>query len=192
MTYRLQPRKSRSTASRVRLLKFPAIVIYALVASLRAQGVPSQIERGGLPKSIESARVDETALGTTILFSFDIRKLQTDHQFKGQRNTFRFTYEYSGILKSPGTDAKGYNVPANTYPFFQEVRSNAIEYIRTYPTKGDFYEVFGLNICRYILERYSQIRRIELEIEIPGHGGVKLDRREKIVLVRKEPGVVPQ
>lgn len=137
-----------------------------------------------LSLSVQGQSLD-TNLDATIQFGFDIPKLRTDHQFNGQKNSFRLRYDYAAILEGGGFDPKGHEVAAGTYPYFQEVRTSVIDYIHEYPDKSDFYEVFGLNICRHLMAKYPQIRRIELVIEIPAYSKVKLDRQAKLVMVRK-------
>jgi hypothetical protein len=119
---------------------------------------------------------------SSIKFSFDILNMVTNHQFDGQQNSFHMTYEYVTILKQPPFDSKGGHVASDIYPFFQNVRSDIIRYIDTYPSKNDFYEIFGLNMCRYVLESYPQIKSIEMTIDIPGYKGVTIDRKEIVVL----------
>jgi hypothetical protein len=121
----------------------------------------------------------------TISFSFDIANMRTDHQFKGQRDTFHVTYDYAGVLAGPGLDTQGHAVPADTYPYFQEVRAKLIAFIQTYADKNDFYEIFGMKICQYLLAQYPQIRRVQLAIDVPPWGSVKLARREMVTLVRR-------
>lgn len=40
-----------------------------------------------------------------------------------------------------------------------------LRYIKEYPDKRDFYELFGTNIRHFVLQKYAQIRRIRLTID---------------------------
>jgi len=124
-------------------------------------------------------------LAARISFRFDISDLVTDHQFKGQKNSFHVEYEYAGVLKGAGFDPQGHAVPASTYPYFQSVRDTILDYIAKYSDKEDFYEVFGMNICRRVFREYPQIQKITLRIDTPAYGPVNVDRAETIVAERK-------
>lgn len=119
-----------------------------------------------------------------IAFSFDIQNLVTNHQFAGQRNTFHVTYEYAGGLTGGGFDTKGHSVSPDTYPYFQLVRNDLLAYIKDYPNKNNFYEVFGMDICAYLLGRYPQIKRIVLKVDVPAYRDINIDRTETITLTR--------
>ena len=84
-------------------------------------------------------------------------------------------------------DPQGHAVPATTYPYFQSVRDAITEYIAKYPDRNDFYEVFGLNICRHVMRGFPQIRKITLRIDTPAWGPVQLDRGETITMERQRP-----
>src|SRR5262249_46885931 len=112
----------------------------------------------------------------------------TDHQFKGQKNSFHVEYEYAGLLQGAGFDPKGHAVPATTYPYFQSVRDTIMGYIARYPEKEDFYELFGMNICRLVMREFPQIEKISLRIDTPAYGPGNGDRGETIVVERKSPG----
>ncbi len=123
-------------------------------------------------------------LQETISFRFEIAGLKTNHQFEGQLNTFHVEYEYSGSLRGGGYDPKGHAVSADSYPYFQSVRNDIIKFIAEYPDKSDFYEIFGTNICKFVLQKYPQIRKITLTIDIPAFREIDVDRAETITLVR--------
>jgi len=123
-------------------------------------------------------------LHVSVRFHFDISNMVTGHQFQGQINTFHVTYEYEGLLKGGGFDPKGHNVSPDTFPYFQEVREDMIKFIKHYPDRDDFYEVFGTHICEHVLQLYPQIREISLEVDIPAYAGVKLHRAETVVVAR--------
>jgi hypothetical protein len=65
-----------------------------------------------------------------IAFRFDLLDLVTDHQFKGQKNSFHVEYEYAGILEGAGFDPNGHAVPPTTYPYFQAVRDTILDSVR--------------------------------------------------------------
>lgn len=175
---------SMATAKSVRLFLIGLAVCGAVsmvaVAARRDLAVDGQ---SGVPgaKVGEQARM---AVREKIAFRFDIANLVTNHQLEGQRNTFHVEYEYAGTLKGAGYDLKGHEVAANTYPYFQSVRQDIIRYIQEYSDKKDFYELFGTNICHFVLEKYPQIRRIKLTIEIPAYKEIDVDRSEEIEMMR--------
>jgi hypothetical protein len=110
-----------------------------------AQAPETAKQAGASKKSTIPAGKDKEALRARIEFRFDILDLLTDHQFKGQKNSFHVEYEYTGILEGAGFDPKGHAVPASTYPYFQTVRETILDSIANYADKNDFYEVFGLS-----------------------------------------------
>lgn len=129
----------------------------------------------------------ETDLAAKIAFRFDVLDVVTNHQYTGQKNSFHVEYEYTGVLKGAEFDPQGHAVPATTYPYFQSVRDTITDYIAKYPDKNDFYEVFGMNICRRVMREFPQIQRITLRIDTPAHGPVNVDRGETITVERKLP-----
>jgi hypothetical protein len=138
-------------------------------------------------RSQNPAVAEADDLRASIAFRFDILDLVTNHQFTGQKNSFRVEYEYAGVLKGAGFDPKGHAVPPATYPYFQSVRDAILDYIAKYPDQTDFYEVFGLNICRHVMREFPQIRKITLRIDTPAYGPVNVDRGETISLERRLP-----
>jgi hypothetical protein len=122
---------------------------------------------------------------TVVRFGFDIPNLTTNHQFEGQQNTFHVMYEYAGVLKGGGFDPKGRSVSAETFPYFQTIRDDIIQYIHDYPDKNNFYELFGIDICDHVIERYPQIREVTLKIDTPAYQGVAVDRTETVVVTRQ-------
>ena len=96
-------------------------------------------------------------------------------------------YEYAGVLKGAEFDPKGHAVPATTYPYFQSARETITDYIAKYPDQDDFYEVFGMNICRRVMREFPQIQKITLRIDTPAYGPVNVDRGETITVERKSP-----
>ena len=138
-------------------------------------------------KSAIPAGSDAEDWRSTIAFRFAILDLVTDHQFKGQKNSFYVEYEYAGILEGAGFDPQGHDVPPTTYPYFQAVRDTILDSVRNYADKNDFYEVFGLNICRRVLREFPQIQKITLRIETPAYGPVNVDRGETITVERALP-----
>ncbi len=170
----------------------PCMTLFAVIIgfSSYAQGnqtsAPTQTEQA---KSAVAAAPDDEqfnkSLVETISFRFDISSLMTNHQFEGQLNTFHVEYEYSGRLSGGGFDPKGHKVRASDFPYFQSVRNDIIKFAMEYPDKTDFYEIFGENICRFILRQYPQIRRITLSIDIPAYKSVDVDRSATVVLARR-------
>jgi hypothetical protein len=124
-------------------------------------------------------------LAARIAFRFDILDLVTSHQFKGQKNNFHVEYEYAGLLQGAPFDPKGHAVGTTTYPYFQSVRDMIVDYVAKYPDAQDFYEVFGLNICRNVMREFPQIEKITLRIDTPAYGPVNVDRGETITVERK-------
>jgi hypothetical protein len=109
----------------------------------------------------------------------------TNHQLEGQTNTFHVEYEYGSPLKGAGYDLKGHAVAADTYPYFQTVRQDIIRYVEGYSDKNDFYELFGTDICHFVLGKYPQIRRIKLTIDVPAYKEIEVDRSEEIEAVKE-------
>jgi len=161
-------------------------VLLWMLGSLSVLGVPTC--KAQAPKEATTASAGERdALAAKIAFRFDVLDLVTNHQFPGQRNSFHVEYEYAGVLKGAAFDPKGQAVPASTYPYFQSVRDTILDHIAKYPDKDDFYEVFGLNICRRVMREFPQIQKITLRIDTPAYGPVNVDRGETIVVERKSP-----
>jgi len=153
-----------------------------LAAAPRGNGA-GEGQSGAAAKSGGGA--GKMAVREKIVFRFDIANLVTNHQLEGQRNTFHVEYEYAGQLKGAGYDLQGHAVAADTYPYFQAVRQDMIRYINEYADKKDFYELFGTDICRFVLEKYPQIRRIRLTIDIPAYKEIDVDRSEEIEMERE-------
>lgn len=137
-----------------------------LVACLSALTVPicaAQSARTGKDMTAgsrvrDAAGVATDNLAAKIAFRFDILNAVTNHQFAGQRNSFHVEYEYAGVLKGAEFDPTGHAVPVTTYPYFQSVRDQILDYIAKYPDQDDFYEVFGMNICRRVMQEFPQIQ----------------------------------
>ncbi len=122
---------------------------------------------------------------TTIQFSFQLNDLLTNHQFQGQTNSFDVTYEYFGVLK--GAPAGVVNpVAADTFPYFETVRNDMRDYILSYKDGEDFYELMGSNVGRHLLERYPQMRWIEIVIHIPAFGPVHAERAARVRVARAQ------
>src|SRR5262245_9968038 len=145
-------------------ISFVEFLIEEMQMTIRRSVLPSLVAFFFLPvvpvcESQASKRADHAAAARTsrpaggeaddlaakIGFRFDILDVVTDHQFKGQKNSFHVEYEYAGLLQGAGFDPKGHAVPATTYPYFQSVRDTIMGYIARYPEKEDFYELFGMN-----------------------------------------------
>jgi hypothetical protein len=170
----------------IRGLALLAIISVQWQENCRAQQ-PSTVSHGNGDShkaKHPNARAEE--FRTTLTFRFDILNLVTNHQFPGQVNSFHVEYQYVGMLKGGGFDPSGHPVTSEAFPYFQSVRSEIIEYATSYSNKDDFYELFGANICRYIMQRFPQIKRITLTIDIPAYGAVNVDRGETVV-VEKSP-----
>jgi len=135
--------------------------------------------------SVPTKRVPaDGELKETLSFRFAILNLMTNHQFDGQLNSFHVEYEYAGSLEGGGFDPQGHAVGANTFPYFQSVRNDIIQFATEYKDKNNFYELFGEDICRFVMRKYPQIRKITLTIDIPAYKEVDLDRGATIVMVR--------
>lgn len=120
---------------------------------------------------------------TSIQFSFQLNDLQTNHQFQGQTNSFDVTYEYVGVLK--GAPAGVVNpVAADTFPYFETIRDDMKAYVLSYRNKDNFYELMGTDLGRHLLERYPQLRWIEIVIHIPAFGPVHAERTAKVRVAR--------
>jgi hypothetical protein len=126
-----------------------------------------------------------TTLHSEVGFGFDIVDVQTDHQFPGQHSTFHVSYVYRNGLQGAGFDPAGHTVPADTYPYFQDIRDGMVAYIGAYPDRGDFYEVFLDNLARDVMTRYSQLTSIEIRIDVPAYGGVPTARTGSVRMVRE-------
>lgn len=168
-------------------LSFTGFACFVAVAMFAAapQGHGAAERQSAAPIANDGGGLAKMAFREKIAFRFDIANLVTNHQLEGQRNTFHVEYEYAGQLKGPGYDLKGHEVAANTYPYFQSVRQDMIRYINEYSDKRDFYEVFGSNICRFVLQKYPQIRSIRLTIDIPAYKEIDVDRSEAVEVVRQ-------
>ncbi|MBZ5521308.1 MAG: hypothetical protein LAP21_03525 [Acidobacteriia bacterium] len=151
-------------------------VLLFLWATFVTAQTPHQAD--GKPR--QSAQVD-----SLIRFSFDIMDVLTNHQFAGQKNSFHVSYEYARVLKGGAFDPKGHEVSSETFPYFQSVRNEMVSFVQHYSDAADFYELFGEDICKDILQSFPQIRRIELTIDIPAFAEVNIDRRVTIVLSRR-------
>lgn len=138
----------------------------ALAASPASQATPAQ------------------ALETTIRFSFEILDMVTNHLFDGQTNSFFVTYEYAAPLRGGNFDPAGHSVLNDTFPYFQTVRDDIMDYVRRYSRPSDFYEVFASNIARYVMERYAQFRWVDLTIRAPAFAGVAFDRTVNVRVAR--------
>jgi hypothetical protein len=173
------------TTRRSVMLSLVASFLVPVVPVCRAQVSKTAKETAAAPKSPGPAVGEADDLAARISFRFDILDLVTDHQFKGQKNSFHVEYEYAGVLKGGRFDPKGHAVPATTYPYFQSVRETILDYIAKYPDKDDFYEVFGMNICRRVMREFPQVQKVTLRIDTPAYGPVNVDRGETIVVERK-------
>jgi len=149
--------------------------------------VKGRVERRGRRAAVakSGSGPGKMAVREKIVFRFDIANLVTNHQLEGQRNTFHAEYEYAGQLKGASYDLRGHAVAADTYPYFQAVRQDMVRFIGEYADKKDFYELFGSDICRFVLEKYPQIRRIKLTIDIPAYKEIDVDRSEEIEMERE-------
>jgi hypothetical protein len=137
------------------------------------------------PNHIANQHSKSVQLDSSIRFSFDINDLITNHQFKGQKNSFHVLYEYAGLLKGGAFDPQGHKVSSKTFPYFQSVRSEIVDFVQNYHDIDDFYELFGEDICADIMRVFPQIKRIELTIDVPAFAAVNIDRRITVVLTRK-------
>lgn len=137
-----------------------------------------------VPPNGAAGAAAEYSLKETLSFRFAILNLMTNHQFDGQLNSFHVEYEYAGSLDGGGFDPQGHAVAANTFPYFQSVRNDIIQFATEYKDKNNFYELFGEDICRFVIRKYPQIRKITLTIDIPAYKEVDLDRGATIVMVR--------
>lgn len=135
-----------------------------------------------------STRPPAPATGPTLRaevgFGFDIVDLQTDHQFPGQRSTFHVAYVYRDGLQGAGFDPSGHTVPADTYPYFQDIRDGMTASVHSYPDKGDFYEVFLGNLARDVMTRYPQLTSLDIRIDVPAYGGVPTARTGTVHMTR--------
>ena len=168
------------------------IVMASLISftnSIHAQQ-SAKVANASKPKSVADTKSKASAgsnesLKETISFRFDIAGLKTNHQFEGQLNTFHVEYEYSGSLKGGGYDPKGHSVSADSFPYFQSVRNDIIKFATEYSDKSDFYEIFGMKICEFVMHKYPQIRKITLSIDVPAFKDVEVNRGETITIVRQ-------
>ena len=131
-----------------------------------------------------SAQAPAAGLHAEVGFGFVIVDLQTDHQFPGQRSTFHVSYVYRDGLQGAGFDPTGHAVPADTYPYFQDIRDGMVAYVRDYPDKGDFYEVFLGNLARDVMTRYPQLTALDIRIDVPAFGGVPTARTGTVHMTR--------
>ena len=125
-----------------------------------------------------------TVLHAETGFGFDVADLETDHQFPGQRNTFHVSYQYRDGLHGAGFDPGGHEVAADTYPYFQDIRDRMIAFIRGYPDKTDFYEVFLGDVARDLMQRYPQLQWIDIRVDVPAFGGVPTARTGSVHMTR--------
>jgi len=169
------------------LLSLVACVSLVVVPVCKPQAPKTAKDSSGASK-LQSAKTSATHdLTARISFRFAILDVVTNHQFAGQKNSFHVEYDYAGVLKGAGFDPEGRAVPATTYPYFQSVRDTILDYILKYPDQDDFYEVFGMNICRRVMREFPQIQKITLRIDAPAYGPVNVDRGETIVVERRSP-----
>jgi hypothetical protein len=152
----------RTWPSTLRFCTIATLLCGVLLVGATACGSPTR----------PSAPTASPVLRSEVGFGFDIVDLQTDHQFPGQRSTFHVSYVYRDGLQGAGFDPAGHSVPADTYPYFQDIRDGMVAFIRTYPDKGDFYEVFLGNLARDVMTRYPQLTSLDIRIDVPAYGGV--------------------
>lgn len=155
--------------------------LFALALLALAQGEPGSARAPATPADRHPPT--SAPFSTTIQFSFQLNDLQTNHQFQGQTNSFDVTYEYVGVLK--GAPAGVVNpVAADTFPYFETIRDDMKAFILSYGDKDNFYELMGSDIGRHLLERYSQLKWIEIVIHIPAFGPVHAERTAKVRVTR--------
>jgi hypothetical protein len=142
--------------------------------------LPAAANASGSHAEIES----NSSLSDAISFRFDILNLVTNHQFPGQKNSFHVEYEYEGDLGGSGFDPTGHTVAADRFPYFQSVRNDIIDFATRYKNRDDFYEVYGDNICHFIMGKYPQIRKMTVSIDIPAYKGVAIARGETVIVTR--------
>src|SRR5262245_15806041 len=175
------------TTRRSLFVSLVACLSLLVVSACEAQAQKAAKDNAALKSAAPDAGSDGDDLRASIAFRFDILDLVTDHQFRGQKNSFHVEYDYAGVLKGAEFDPRGHAVPATTYPYFQSVRDRILDYVANYPDKDDFYEVFGMNICRRVMREFPQIQKITLRIDTPAYGPVNVDRGETIVVERARP-----
>jgi hypothetical protein len=158
-------------------------ICWILAPSLLAAQGPTSAASSGRSRPAIHKRGSE--FEATITFKFDIPNLVTDHQFAGQTNSFHVQYTYWRILEGAEFDPVGHPVSAKTYPYFQVIRKDMIEFIKWYLPKDDFYEVFTRRIAEHVMSRYPQIARLELSVDIPAYADVPIPRSVSLILSRR-------
>ena len=169
---------------------FPVLTVtWALALGALVLIEPRAVAAQALNENSSGKHTTSERLDASIQFSFDIRDLVTNQQFEGQRNSFSVTYEYAASLRGGPFDPNGHPVSTDSFPYFQTVQDDIVSYVRQYPDRSDFYEVFASNIARHVMGRYRQFRWMELKVRVPAFAGVTTDRT---VVVRMIRDVQPQ
>ena len=117
-------------------------------------------------------------------FSFSVENITTHQQFIGQENSFYVTYSYLPDLVSGDFNPHGYDVNSQTYPFYQNIKDELIEFVMKYKDKTVFYEILGQDLAKHLLQIFPQLKSVELIIKIFAYGGVKDNRNAHISLLR--------
>ena len=109
--------------------------LFSVAPICAAQAPDTAKEAGASRKSAIPAGKDKEDLRARITFRFDILDLLTDHQFKGQKNSFHVEYELRGSWRELGLIQRGMLCPPRPIPIFSRCATRSWIASRTTRTK---------------------------------------------------------
>jgi hypothetical protein len=117
-------------------------------------------------------------------FAFVCRDVRTNQHLAGQRNTIFCRYAYRGVLASSPVDLPGREVSSAAYPYYQTIRDDLLRFLVDYPDKTAFYENLVYQAAQALMDKYDQLRWIQISIVAEAHPLVAQERAATITLTR--------